>query len=188
MVSLTKKQIDSALQKLASSIDKYLWLQDNFSKFDVSHDRTYQKKFNGFYKVRRNKGWRMWFYKIFEMKKKWKTDFNSVLLIIYLRTKKHFEVSFASKMAATFDPNSPVIDSVVLKNLGLKPVTSKTKNKWKEAGILHKKIVRFYNNFLASEKGKYLIAQFKKRYPNKKISKVKMLDFVLWQTRNYSPQ
>lgn len=41
----------------------------------------------------------------------------------------------------------------------------------------------FFDDFLKTENGKYLVEQFVREYPNAKISKIKMLDFVLWQTR-----
>jgi len=88
------------------------------------------------------------------------------------------EESFASKLAATIDPNLPVIDSWVRCNLGLGRAFS-TEN----AKEIHQKIREQYAEFLSTENGKYLIRRFAETYPEAHITHVKMLDFVLWQTR-----
>lgn len=88
------------------------------------------------------------------------------------------EESFASKLAATIDPNLPVIDIWVRYHLGLDRPTS-TQN----AEEIHQKIREQYADFLSAENGKYLIRGFTEAYPEAHITHVKMLDFVLWQTR-----
>ena len=40
-----------------------------------------------------------------------------------------------------------------------------------------------FRAFLRTDTGRYLVKRFREEYPHAGISKVKMLDFVLWQTR-----
>lgn len=186
LTSLTLKQINNIIPKIGQkNLDTYIWLQKNLYKCDVSKNRKYQRTFNGYYRIRRDKKWQKFFYDLFEFKKNKHPDFGLILLILWTRVRpRRFEVSFSSKMMATINPNLPIIDSVVLKNLCFNSVTGQTYNKWNEVDRLYKKIQKNYCKFLVSKKGKYLIKQFKKHYPDKKISEVKMLDFVLWTIRD----
>lgn len=185
MISLTKKQIDDTIPKIRPNLDTYIWLQDNLHKCDVSKSREYQRKFNGYYRmIWVSQKWRKLFYNLFQFKKTQNPDFNLILLILFTKGGKRFEVSFSSKMAATINPSLPIIDSVVLRNLQLDPVTVHTWDKWTKVKKLYNKIRKLYSKFLASKKGRYLVAEFKKQYPDKKISEVKMLDFVLWSIRD----
>jgi len=194
LLSLTKEEINSALRKIEKSLDTYIWLQNNLHKCDVSEDKIYQRKFTGFYKIRRDKAWLEKFYDLLQVKKKFKnTTFSLMLFILFARFYKNgkllkkIEASFASKFVATINPHLPIIDKYVLKNIGLRLPASYEGTKLQRLNktiVLYEEISKIYSEFLASKDGKYLIAQFKKKYPNKKISKVKMLDFVLWQIRN----
>ncbi len=47
--SAFKTRLEKSLE-----ISKYVYIQENFSKIDISKDEKFQKIFNGFYKVRRN--------------------------------------------------------------------------------------------------------------------------------------
>lgn len=199
-INLTKTQIDAALPKVAVGLDKYLWLQDNLYKRDVAEDAEYQRKYNGFYKVRRNEVWRRLFYNLLQTKKKSAPNFSLIMYIIYSKNRlivahknkrskekqllpRRIDASFASKMTATINPELPVIDSVVLKNIGLKLPSSKEINRLIKIENIYKQIINLYKNFLKTEQGRYLVQSFKEVYPGKKVTEIKMLDFVLWQTR-----
>lgn len=97
------------------------------------------------------------------------------------------EASFASKMAATLDPDLPIIDRHVLSYIGRKlPPARKGKDNQNERVraiiILHKEMERGFKVFLKTPTGRYLVQRFRREHPGTKISEMKMLDFVLWQS------
>jgi len=63
------------------------------------------------------------------------------------------EASFASKLVATVDPSQPVIDSVVLKNLGLRLPWAKAPDRTAQVCNLHRKLRALSLEFLATETG-----------------------------------
>jgi hypothetical protein len=77
---------------------------------------TFQRRFNGYYGVRRNAAWRAVFYGIFEAMKSAPQDrrarFQQVLGALHEATGR-VEASFASKLVALLDPGAPIIDSLV---------------------------------------------------------------------------
>jgi hypothetical protein len=100
-------------------LEKYCWLQAALSTTDVAHDRAFQTRFNGFYRVRRSADWQSAFYTLLQQEKSESRSFARVLRALHAATGR-VEASFASKLAASIDPGKPVIDSFVLKNLGLR--------------------------------------------------------------------
>lgn len=185
MISLTKEQIHDALPKVKKGLDQYLWIQGEVMKKDVRKDTEFQKKFNYFYKItpHRNKEWQKEFYSLLQKSKKDTVTFESTLSKLFKKTGK-IESSFASKLVATIDPKMPVIDSIVLKNLKLKLPYSYEKDREIKILKIYQTLIKEFSLFLKTETGKYLVEQFAKEYPTSKISKTKMLDLILWQTRN----
>ena len=169
---------------------KYLWIQNNVLKIVASEDREFQRKFNAFYRVRKNENWQKKFYSLLQAEKNKKPNFQKILLDLFTRTKR-IEASFSSKLTATINTRLPVIDSIVLKNLREMghinmrlpyyyiPATERIS----KIVELHKNLEKLFNNFLRTPNGKYLIKEFKKMYPWAKITYQKMLDLVLWQKR-----
>lgn len=159
-------------------------IQNTFNKVDVSSDKNFQKKFNGFYKVRRGDNWRKDYYDIFEKVKKdpSKQNFDYILNSIYKKTGK-FEPSFSSKMLATLNPNYPIWDQYVLKNTGIKAPSGNGKN-INSLVNTYKEIEDWYKAFIGSNVGKTCIAVFDKTFPNyNNINDVKKIDFILWAKR-----
>jgi hypothetical protein len=175
---VTREQIDSALGKLRRPIDKYSWLQRGVRLVNVAKDKEFQRRFAGYYKVRFLKpAPRQKLFDLLEESKNLPADFGTILEKLCAATGR-VEESFASKLAATIDPNLPVIDRLVRDNLGLVRASS-TEN----AKQNHQKIREQYTEFLSTENGKYLIRRFAETYPEARITHVKILDFILWQTR-----
>ena len=114
--SKTMKQCIAALMGL----DKYRFLLEQVHKVDVSSDVVFQRTFNGFYMVRRNKEWRYAFYDFFEhIKRLDDVSFSNILEELYHLTG-NVEASFSSKLLATLKPEMPIRDRYVVQNLGLK--------------------------------------------------------------------
>lgn len=182
MIDITKEQIDCALLRVEEGLKKYLSLQNELGNLDVSKNREFQRRFNHFYKVRRNSDWQIQYYKLLEEHKNSSVTFSEVLSAIRENTER-YEASFASKLVATIDPEQPIIDEFVLKNVGLKLPYPKAKNRESKLVEIHGLLLTRLKDFLKKENGKYLVREFKIKYPSAKITEIKMVDLVLWQTR-----
>ena len=182
MISLTRKQIDHALQRVEAGLRKYISLQEDLKEVDVSTDRSFQKRFNHFYRVRRNANWQSHFYELLESKKNTGITFQSAVNEIRRRSGR-LEASFASKLVATIHTEKPVIDSFVLKNTGLKLPYSAAKDRETKICAVYAELQNTLQDFLRTDNGKYLVREFEAKFPSAQITKVKMVDFVLWQIR-----
>ncbi len=181
-ISLSKIKIRKVLPLISDGLEKYLWIQKEFKKRDVAKNSEFQRKFNGFYKVRRNEDWRKKFYSLLEKNKNTHIEFKDILMDLYKKTGR-MEASFASKLIATVNPKMPVIDKIVFKNVGLKLPYTKKRNRHLIIKEQYEILIKKYLFFLKTKEGTYLVKEFNKKYPRVKITKIKMLDLVLWQTR-----
>ena len=181
-INLTEETIDAALSKLAPYLDAYLWLQTHRHACDVRSDASFRKRFNAFYKVRRGRDWQDKFYELLECRKGRASSFAEVLDALHSATGR-YEASFASKLLATIDPDMPVIDSIVLRNLGVRLPAYGSDGRRSRIVELHGQLLASLNGFLKTDVGRYLVKRFRATYPEADVTEIKMLDFVLWQTR-----
>lgn len=161
---------------------KYENIQNTFKKVDVSTDKDFQKKFKGFYKVRKGDNWSKYYYDLFENVKKDPDNqtFEYILNSIYNKTGT-YEPSFSSKMLATLNPNYPIWDQYVLKNTGTEVPSVKNIN---SLVATYKEIELWYKKFIVSPAGKTCIAEFDENFPDyNNINDVKKIDFLLWAKR-----
>ena len=151
------------------------------NKTDVVANFDFQRKFNGFYKIRRNVVWREKYYKIFEeMINDCQNSFDKILYAIFKQTGR-VEASFSSKMLASINSNSPIWDSNVLSNLGLPQPKGKGEQKLVNAIQIFHQLELIYNDLLADADLQFLIDEFDKCFPQaKNISIVKKIDFYIW--------
>lgn len=184
VIPLDKAGIERALPLVSEGLEKYCDIQEALATTDVSCDRSFQRLFNGFYRVqKRGAEWQSAFYGLLQKEKSGPQSFAGVLRAIYNATGR-VEASFASKLAASVDPGKPVIDSIILKNLGLRlPPYGEVEARLARIVEMHALIGRVYADFLATEMGRYLTTRFEECYPGRQVTPVKMLDLVLWQTR-----
>ena len=103
-----------------------------YKNSSIVDDSEFQRKFNAFYRVRRGAEWRAVFYEIFAREKGSTPSFDTILNEIYQRTG-NIEGSFTSKLLATINPNLPIWDQYVLKNLNLKMPICKGERKIQSA-------------------------------------------------------
>jgi hypothetical protein len=169
-------------EKIRKGLKKYEWLMDNLKKVNVSQNLEFQRKYNGFYKVRRGKEFRDKFYKKLESLKGKNPTFEEVLTYFW-KESKHIEASFSSKFVATINPNLPVLDSEVLRNLGLKNPSGTDKDRLNKTIKVYGEIRRLHAKRLNSKEGKAQVSEFNKRFPNSGITDTKKIDLILWQTR-----
>ena len=159
MIDITTEQIDCALLRVEEGLKKYLSLQESLKKVDISNNRDFQKRFNHFYRVRRNNDWQSQFYKLLQSHKNNKISFSDALKKIHKNTGR-FEASFASKLVATIHPDKPVIDKFVLENAGLKLPYSSAKDRESKIILVYGQLESKFQHFLNTENGKYLVKQF----------------------------
>ncbi len=182
-INLTKAQIDAALPKIKKGLQQYLWLQSKVAGHHDSDDTEFRRKYNHLYKIRRAPAWQHVFYGLMARAKKEHLEFQVVLDALRQSTGR-VEASFASKLLATMNPALPVIDSVVLKNLGMRLPSASEPDRILKVCKIHKRLAECFQDFLESDNGQYLVEAFKREYPNARVTETKMLDLVLWQTRD----
>ena len=141
----------------------------------------FRKKFNAFYRVRRDEAWRSEFYQLMEdFRKKDDPYFGEVLLRLHQRTGQ-IEPSFASKMLATLNADMPIWDSNILRVLHLKLTGTTPELKLSNAVVLYDKIRRWYQDFLQTETARGILQRFDREFPEfTDMSPTKKIDFVLW--------
>lgn len=144
---------------------------------------TFQRLFNGYYRVRRNDQWRKHYYDLFQKARAEQYDFAQIATELYHATG-NVEASFSSKMLATINPDRPIWDQYVLLNLGLN-LTGRTQDeRIRNAILLYDEIIGWYKAFLATEAGKECIRSFDRWLPNYAwVSSVKKIDCLLWSNR-----
>jgi len=182
MISFTEDQIDQALTRVEDGLKKYSTLQDYLQNVDVSKNRNFQRRFNHFYRVRRNSNWQSQFYRLLEDKKKSGITFSEALRYIHEHTGR-YEASFASKLVATIHPDKPVVDKFVLENADLKLPYSSAKNREAKIISVYNQLQEKFTVFLNTESGKYLVKKFREKFSHANITEMKMADLVLWQSR-----
>ena len=180
---LTRIQITAALPRVAEGLRKYQALQRLSRRPRFYADPAFQRAFNHFYRVRRGKRWREEYFRLLGQAARRSISFRSVLARLAKSTGR-YEASFASKLVATVDPSQPVIDSIVLRNLRLCLPKSRAPRRLDAIEVIHTRLHVRYREFLQTAQGRYLIKSFRRMYPDARITAVKMLDFVLWQTRS----
>lgn len=181
--SITLKETNNKVLE-ALGIATYLDLNRSVDKVNVANDFNFQRKFNGFYKLRqRPEDWYKHYYNVFEMiKNKIKSDkgkitIDVVLKEIYERTKT-IELSFSSKMLHTLSPSKyPIYDSRVKKALGLNNLFGKTwKEKIKDANDIYKDLIDKYKD----KEFDSVVEIFDKVLPNTGLSRIKKIDTILY--------
>lgn len=181
-MELSIESIDLALPKIEIGLNKYLAIQNDYRNTVVATDREFQKRFNHFYRVRRGVYWQRPFYELLEDAKNNDYSFSEVLEKLSNSTGR-LEASFSSKLLATSNTDKAVLDSVVLKNLGLKlPYASATNRKERIISVFNA-LDESLNNLLDTQAGEYLVNSFDQMYPYADVTNIKKLDLVLWQTR-----
>lgn len=176
-------KVNESLIKIEPGLLKYLHIMERINKTDVSKDLEFQKRFNGFYRIRQRKPeFYMEYYNFMEEHKGEDVTFDLVLSHFHNKLDR-VEASFSSKMVATLNPNLPVWDEFILKNLGLKKPAYGTKNRINKTVDLYNNIVKWYEDFLPTDNAKKMIELFDEKYKGVNITDTKKIDLILWQIR-----
>jgi hypothetical protein len=120
---LAETALDLIRRRRPSPLRIYLSLAREAAELELTSGAAvdFQRRFNGFYGVRRNAAWRSAFYRIFEAAKGLEappSDLFRQSLLELERVTGRVEASFVSKLVATLRPEAPVIDSVIRGYLG----------------------------------------------------------------------
>lgn len=169
----------------AFSIREYVGIINAVKADDFNADPEFRKRFNGYYRVRQRKpAWYDKYYSLMVEQKKYHRSFGEILT--ELSAFGSVEVSFASKMIAAVEPDKPIWDQYVIRNLGLE-------NEWRSfsgkaigerierAESIYREMEQWYQDFLRSPKGKRCIKKFDAVLPGYKdvLSDTKKVDFLL---------
>ena len=172
--------------KIQKSYYDYLFIMKNLHNLD----NEFKRKFAHFYKL--NQGMKnannqkSFFNLLKECINNKQDDYATVLKKLSLKTGRN-EMSFASKIVATVNPEKPIIDRIVLGHFKIsRPSYGDLKHKISKSINIHNEIEEEYLQFLKSKLGEELMDNFNKKIKqqhNFKITNIKKLDFILWQTR-----
>lgn len=178
----TPETIHHALDRLATPIGQYSWIQGNVHNRDVSRDREFQRRYNHFYKVRNPPTWQRPYFELLETSKPHGIDFPAAMRHLLDATGR-YEASFASKLVATLHPERPVLDQYVVKSLGLRRPYPGAKDRMRKELHVYSAINDLYARMVQSHDMALVRTAFAERFPTTPLSDVKMLDFILWQAR-----
>ena len=173
-------------EKLEIGLKKYQCIMNLFTACEnFNHDFYFQKKFKGFYRVRRNQDFCDVYFKFLnDHKVNEAITFGETLKHIYDKMNR-VEASFASKLVATVNPNLPVWDKEVLNSIGSELNKSYVIDTDRIESCVEKyeAMKYWYNEKLASVEGEEFVEKFDNRYPNTNLTNLKKIDLILWQTR-----
>lgn len=183
------QEVDTAISRMLG-FEKYRTIMSMVNEVDVSEDKDgFQRLFNDYYAVRRDDTWLNGFYKYFQSIKTSDVGFDVIIDYIYnhvstKRDKTHLvEASFSSKMLATINPNMPILDSKVLKNMNLSIKGNKPCEKLESAKDAYKSICARYKEYIGSPTSgcDEMVAVFDSCFPTcRDFSKCKKVDWFLW--------
>ena len=155
---------------------------------DVSKCTDFQMAFDGYYRVRRNDTWRAKYYEYFEsVKCDEDISFDAIIDHIYNNMKtvqgklNPVEASFSSKMLATIDTNKPILDSQVLKNMGLSIAGETPEKRLQSSKKAYKDICERFENYIGTDDCDEAVKLFDSYFPGCKVFSVcKKIDWFLW--------
>lgn len=141
----------------------------------------FQKKYDAFYRVRRDEAWRKEYFRLMAtFGKRGNASFGEILHRLHQATGQ-IEASFASKMLATLDPDKPIWDSKVLEALQLRLAGSNPNVRFSNAVVLYEHICKWYQDFMKTDAAIEMLQRFDKEFPEFQImSQTKKIDFILW--------
>ncbi|MFA7285398.1 MAG: hypothetical protein WC011_00920 [Candidatus Paceibacterota bacterium] len=197
-VNKSKKgsKIESILTNAKKGLKQYLSIQRCLHLTNPSKDILFQEMFSNFYGIRfKDISWKKEYFTLLEISKEQKKDFGEILKILYTKTNT-VDASFSSKLLATINPNLPVIDKWIRINLSINEeyqeisALEDISDRLKKTENFYNKLVDIFEEFIPTEGAKNIFDYFNLKYPytniteTSKITKVKILDLILWQLRD----
>lgn len=181
---MDRVKVHELLTEMGPSVDKYCAIMDHVHQTNVARDSIFQRNYNGYYRVRqRAPEFYAAYYGLMELRKGSGVTFEETLWHLYEQLGR-VEASFSSKLVATLNPERPIWDEYVLKNLGLKRPSSSCRNRLEQTVKLYDAIGRWYTEFLQTDQAREIIELFDSVYPGRPVTNLKKIDFLLWKTRD----
>ena len=171
--------------KINEWLVKYLWIMKWIKNLNVFENEDFRRKFKWYYRImRKSEEFYNIYFKYFEDNKNKKVTFEQTLKFFFDKLDR-IESSFSSKIVATINPNFPILDSQVLKNLWIKiPVYNLEKKERFNIMIKnYNKIIIEYSDFLKNKEWEEAIKIFDENIWKVNITDIKKIDFMLWQSR-----
>ncbi len=174
-----------SIKKLEKGLEKYVKLMELFQKTDVKNNADFKRLYIGFYRMgRRTKDFYNVYFDYLE-KNKDNKEISFIKILEHLKCKTNrVEASFASKMLHTLKPDMPILDSIVLKYIGLSLPGYYCKDRLERINSVYSQLVTWYeaNQETVSDFVKIFDKRFKKKsdYPNISVSNIKKADFIIW--------
>ena len=162
-------------------MDKYKNIISMFNDKNINlASKKFTKCFNGFYRVRKDNKRQKVYYKFFNKKRDNKDiTFDEILEYLCKKTG-NIEASFSSKMLSTINPNMPIWDKYILKNLNIKVKGNSRDEKLKNTKEAYKIIIKKVDEILKDKYTQQAISEFRTFFPDLDFSDTKILDFFLW--------
>ena len=183
---------DEVLRRLAEpatgrKLRVYDYLQEALWKVNVRRDAEYQRRFRGFYRVRRKLAWCTPYFALLERAKRTPMPFDAALRAFCEQTGR-VEASFISKLVATINPNAPVWDQFVLRNLELRKPSyhADRTRRLAECIAVYKEICARVAALEASPEGAAWVERFDVERPEfEHFRATKKIDVFLWLARDH---
>ncbi|GAB3745665.1 hypothetical protein [Spirosoma pomorum] len=188
LLNTLTNHIDEILPRLAWPVERYRQTIDGLVSCNVATDQAYRRNFIRFYQMRlpRAKAYDDYFDILERLKGQQDIDTTEVLAVVLeeLQIKTgRIESSFASKLIATLNPNLPVVDSIVLSNMGIRlPAYNASARKEKVIAIYRELTTRL-NQMIQDKRFIGLKTRFVLAYPDYSFTDLKILDLLIWQLR-----
>ena len=173
-------------------VEKYLKLQTSGQTPELYRSDDLRRAFNGFYRVRfRGLEWRQKYYSLFEPASTHECIGSAPPTDTFLwaveelhQQTGNIEASFASKLVATLNGEAPVIDSIVVKTLGLRLAPSQGTDRTIHLRSLYEHLYGRLLDISQSPDGRTWIDRFDTEFSHLEgwplISANKKIDFLMW--------
>ena len=173
--------LHKSFAKLHAQKNYFVRYTEIMNGIDDIDNPVYQKKYSGYYRVRRNPDWKREYFRLMaDFRGRNNLTFGEILLRLYQATGQ-IEASFSSKMLATLDANMPIWDSNVLKALKLRLKGKNTEIRFSNAVVLYDCICSWHKTFLRTDQARELVERFDQEFPEyETMSATKKIDFILW--------
>lgn len=180
-----------------NSVQKYAYIIKRFQDADdISADKLFQKRYNGFFRIRRNPEWQRQYYAMIQHYKQTNTvpDYKTILQELYKRTNR-VEKSFASKALHILNHDLPILDSVVLGNFNLQTRLGSNcspQARLAEVCDIYERLKNKIYEYRDSDEGEQRIKEFRAFVESlpanedfdkdiaRNISDTKIIDFYFW--------
>jgi len=174
------------------AISIYQFLMERFCSFEPRDDELFQfvyKSFYGFGNAGITKNFKSRYFELMTVAKREKfVDLRTIVTELYeipnQKGQKSLQFSFATKLAATLNPNLPLYDIWVAKVFGFR-VPEHNKDfgtRLSEYISFYEKLTVLYDKTVESDKLKITIDKFRDKFDvsPEEVSSHKVLDFVFW--------